>query len=170
MNNSPNRLLPVMWSVVIIVIISVIPLINVINLFCCAGIIMGGFAGSSVYARQLRNNNSNIEMKDGIIIGVLSGILSAVIVTGINLLIVLYSKENPVNEVILMLQSIGKDLPQEVYNQLNSFSAEFEKYGFSPTLSIFSLFMNLIIYPVFASLGGIFVALINKKKKNISQI
>jgi len=161
-----NKLVPVLWSTTLIVLISVIPFINFINLFCCAGIILGGILGTSIYSRQLRQNNQELSIKDGAIVGILSGILSAVIVTGINLLIILYSKENPINEVLEMVKTFGKDLPQEVYDQMNSFSAEFEKYGFSPTLSIVTFAMNLVIYPLFASIGGIITALISRKKVN----
>jgi hypothetical protein len=164
MNNNTNRLVPVLWSVTIIVLLSVLPFINFINLFCCAGIISGGAIGAIVYSRQLKQNNLELSLKDGFIIGILSGILSAVIVTGINLILILYSKENPINEVMEVIKSVGKDLPQDVYDQLNSFSLEFEKYGFSPTLSIVSFIINLIIYPLFASLGGIIVSLIISKK------
>jgi len=165
MENSPNKLIPVSWSTMIIVAISIIPFVNFINIFCCAGIILGGVIGTIVYSNQMKNINSQIYIKDAVIIGILSGILSAIVVTGVNLLLVLYSKQNPVIEVIEMLKTVGKDFPQEIYEQMYSFSEEFDKYGYSPTLTIFSLFVNLVLHPLFASIGGIMVVLIKKSKK-----
>jgi len=166
MNNTTNRLVPVIIGTLAISAISVMPLINFVNVFCCAGIILGGAIGAMAYNKQLRSINLIITPKDGVITGLLSGILSAIIVTGINLIIVLYSNQNPISEVLEMVKTFSKDLPQEVYDQMNQFSSEFEKYGYSPTLTLVSLFLNLIIYPLFASLGGLLVALLNKSKIN----
>ncbi len=171
MDNSPNRLRPVIIGTLAVSAISVIPIINFVNLFCCAGIILGGAIGAISYSKQLSNLNLQITTKDGAITGLLSGILSAIIVTGINLLMVLYSNINPINEILEAVNTFSKDLPQEVYDQMKHFSDEFERYGYSPTLTLVSLIINVIIYPLFASIGGIIVALINisKNKTMISQ-
>ncbi len=166
MSNTTNRLIPVIIGTLAISAISLMPIINFINVFCCAGIVIGGAIGAMAYNKQIKHNSLVLTPKDGVITGLLSGILSAVIVTGINLTIVLYSKQNPIIEVMEMLKSFGKDFPQEIYDQMNHFSSEFEKYGFSPTLTIVSLIINIIIYPIFASLGGLIVALKNKSNSN----
>jgi len=164
MDIAPNRLRPVIIGTFVISAISIMPLINFINLFCCAGIIIGGAAGAVYYQRQLKNLNIQITTKDCAITGLLSGFLSAIIVTGINLLMVLYSDINPMNEILELLNTFSRELPQEVYDQMKHFSDEFERYGYSPTLTLISLIINLIIYPLFASIGGILVALISAGK------
>lgn len=171
MDNSPNRLRPVIIGTLAISAISIMPIINFVNLFCCAGIILGGAIGAMFYNRQLSNFNQQITTKDGAIMGLLAGILSAIIVTGINLLMVLYSNINPITEILEAVNTFSKDLPQEVYDQMKHFSDEFERYGYSPTLTLVSLIINVIIYPLFASIGGIIVAMINinKNKRRISQ-
>ena len=123
------------------------------------------------YNRQLSNFNQQITTKDGAIMGLLAGILSAIIVTGINLLMVLYSNINPITEILEAVNTFSKDLPQEVYDQMKHFSDEFERYGYSPSLTLVSLIINVIIYPLFASIGGIIVAMINinKNKRMTSQ-
>jgi len=171
MNSTPNRLKPIIIGTFVISAISVMPLLNFVNLFCCAGIIFGGAFGAMYYNKQLRGSNLQMTTKDGAITGLLSGILSAIIVTGINLLMVLYSDINPVNEILEVVNTLNKDLPQEVYDQMKHFSEEIERYGYSPTLTFVSLIINIIIYPVFASIGGIIAALINisKSKSTISK-
>ena len=171
MESSPNRLRPVIIGTLSISAISIMPIINIVNLFCCAGIILGGAIGAMFYNRQLSNFNQQITTKDGAIMGLLAGILSAIIVTGINLLMVLYSNINPITEILEAVNTFSKDLPQEVYDQMKHFSDEFERYGYSPTLTFVSLIINVIIYPLFASIGGIIVAMIsiNKNKRMTSQ-
>ena len=171
MESSPNRLRPVIIGTLSISAISIMPIINIVNLFCCAGIILGGAIGAMFYNRQLSNFNQQITTKDGAIMGLLAGILSAIIVTGINLLMVLYSNINPITEILEAVNTFSKDLPQEVYDQMKHFSDEFERYGYSPTLTLVSLIINVIIYPLFASIGGIIVAMINinKNKRMTSQ-
>ena len=171
MESSPNRLRPVIIGMLSISAISIMPIINIVNLFCCAGIILGGAIGAMFYNRQLSNFNQQITTKDGAIMGLLAGILSAIIVTGINLLMVLYSNINPITEILEAVNTFSKDLPQEVYDQMKHFSDEFERYGYSPTLTLVSLIINVIIYPLFASIGGIIVAMINinKNKRMTSQ-
>jgi len=171
MVSSPNRLRPVIIGTLSISAISIMPIVNFVNLFCCAGIILGGAIGAMFYNRQLSNFNQQITTKDGAIMGLLAGILSAIIVTGINLLMVLYSNINPITEILEAVNTFSKDLPQEVYDQMKHFSDEFERYGYSPTLTLVSLIINVIIYPLFASIGGIIVAMIsiNKNKRMTSQ-
>jgi len=167
MQKQPNRLTPVIYGTFVMTMISVMPLLNFINLFFCAGIIIGGVAGVIFYNKQLSGTDMKLTSKDGVMIGILSGILSGILVSGLNFLFMMMSKHNPVDEALKIMN--GFALPPEVMQQMNKFSEEFDKYGFSPTISIVSLFSNLVIYPLFGMLGAILaVSVINKKKnKNI---
>jgi len=169
MQKQPNRLTPVIYGTFVMTMISVMPLLNFINLFFCAGIIIGGVAGVIFYNKQLSGTDMKLTSKDGVMIGILSGILSGILVSGLNFLFMMMSKHNPVDEALKIMN--GFALPPEVMQQMNKFSEEFDKYGFSPTISIVSLFSNLVIYPLFGMLGAILaVSIINKrKKKNIIQ-
>ena len=162
MNKQPDRLKPVIWGAFVMTSISILPVINFINIFFCSGVILGGLAGVFMFNKQISGTDVKILQKDGAMIGVLSGILSAILVSGINLLIVLFSKNNPVIEAMNLMKDIS--LPKEVLDQMDKFSSEINKYGFSPTIAIFSLLSNLFLYPVFGLLGGILgVTIINKK-------
>ncbi|MCX6161615.1 MAG: hypothetical protein NTV87_09825 [Ignavibacteriae bacterium] len=161
-----NRLQPVIWGTTIMTGIAVIPLLNFINLFFCSGIILGGMAGVFIYSRHASAEGVPLTHKDGVMIGLLSGILSAVLVSGINMLMMMYSDVNPVIEVSKMLNESGIKLPQEVDLQLSKFSDEFSRYGFSPTIAVFSLVSNMIIYPLFGILGGLLGVTIKSKRTN----
>jgi hypothetical protein len=164
---SINRLLPVIWGFLVMTLISIMPLINFINLFFCAGIILGGLAGVFSFNKQLKAVNLSLTFKDAVLIGILSGVLSGVAVSGYNVITLMYSSVNPVTESLKMLGDFGTNLPPEVNKQLDNLAHEFDKYGYSPTLAIFTFLSNLIIYPLFGAIGALLAATIINKKKNI---
>lgn len=165
MSSSPNRLMPVIFGALVMTLISTFPLLNLINVLCCAGIMLGGFAGVFFYNKQIRDTSIELTTKDGGIIGLLCGIISAVLVSGINLLMVLFSDVNPITEAYALLEKFGQQLPQEVNETMDKFSDEFNKYGFSPTLSVLSLIINLVIYPLFGAVGAMIGVSILKKRQ-----
>ncbi|MFC2093303.1 hypothetical protein ACFLSV_05325 [Bacteroidota bacterium] len=167
MSSSPNRLMPVIFGALVMTLISTFPLLNLINVLCCAGIMLGGFAGVFFYNKQIRDTSIELTTKDGGIIGLLCGIISAVLVSGINLLMVLFSDVNPITEAYALLEKFGQQLPQEVNETMDKFSDEFNKYGFSPTLSVLSLIINLVIYPLFGAIGAMIgVSILKKRQSN----
>lgn len=158
-------MIPIVYGTFIMTSISVLPFINFINLFFCSGIMLGGLAGAFIYNKQIENSQTNLTTKDGVIIGILCGILSGILVSAFNFAFMLMSKQNPVDETLSFLKDVS--LPPEVMVQMNKFSDEFNKYGFSPTISVVSLFSNLVIYPLFGMIGAVLgVTIINKKKQN----
>jgi hypothetical protein len=165
MDKQPNRMIPVIYGTFVMTSISVLPFINFINLFFCSGIILGGIAGVFIYNKQLSGTTIKLTSKDGVMIGILCGILSGILVSSFNFIFMLISKHNPIDEMSSVLKDFS--LPPEVMVQMNKFSDEFNNYGFSPTISIVSLFSNLIIYPLFGMIGAVLgVAIINKKNQN----
>jgi hypothetical protein len=168
MDKKINRLTPVILGSTVMMAISVLPLINFINLFFCAGIVIGGYFGAIAYYRQTMGTDHVMTYRDGVLTGILSGILSAVIVSGINIIVLMYSKSNPVSESLSMLGEFGKNLPPEVNTQMNKLAEEFNKYGYSPTLAIFTFLSNIVIYPLFGTIGALIgMAVIEKRKKKI---
>jgi hypothetical protein len=169
---SINRLLPVIWGFLVMTLISIMPLINFINLFFCAGIILGGLAGVFSFNKQLTVHGMSLTFKDAVLIGVLSGVLSAVAVSGFNVISLMYSSVNPVTESLKMLGDFGKNMPPEANKQIDNLAHEFDKYGYSPTLAVFTFISNLLIYPLFGAIGALLAATIinNKKKQNQSPV
>lgn len=160
----PNRIQPIIYGTAVMTLIAVIPLLNLINVFCCAGIIAGGFIGVYTYWKQLRSSGLVITTKDGGMIGILCGILSAVFVTGFGLLLSLFSDTNPMMEVIKSFDELGIQVPPEMAQYIEKFSNEFNEYGFSPSITIISFISNIILYPLFGSIGAILgVTILNKK-------
>ncbi len=171
MNNnvSINRLRPVIISFLIMTLISIAPVINFINLFFCAGIMLGGVVGVIYYNKQLRQINYSLKFNDAFLIGLLSGFLSAVAVSGFNIITLMYSSVNPINESLKLLGDFAINLPPEADNQIRMLSEEFNKFGYSPTLAIFTFISNIIIYPLFGVIGSLITASI-LNNRNVSKI
>ncbi len=167
MKSSNYKLNAVLMCALIIITISILPLINVINL-CCGGMIIGGFLSVNYFYKKSNLQNTDVNVKDVSMIALLGGILSAVLVSGIMLLTMLFSGENQIEIMKTELSKYLGNIPPDLQSTLDNFSGEFNKYGFSPTLSIISLLINLIIYPVFAFVGGLISYGINIRKKNFN--
>jgi len=168
MEKQPNRMIPIVYGTFVMTSISILPFINFINLFFCAGILLGGLAGVFMYNKQLTGTQLKLTSKDGVMIGIMCGILSGILVSSFNFIFMLLSKHNPIDETMSFLKDFS--LPPEITVQMNKFSDEFNKFGFSPTISLISLFSNLVIYPLFGMIGAVLgVTIINKKnqKKNL---
>ncbi len=165
-----NKIKPVITGTLVMTAIAVLPVLNLINVFCCAGIMAGGFAGVYSYKKQLEPSGKFPEVKDGGMIGILSGILAAVFVTGFGLLISLFSDVNPMLDIMNSLDQMGVDVPSEMLTYIEKFSGEFSEHGFSPTITIISFVSNIILYPLFGSIGALIGVSVLKKNKTMSQI
>jgi hypothetical protein len=160
-----NKFTPVIISTTIITALTLFPFINFINFICCAGVIIGVFAGTNYYNNQLKRNGEIIQYKDGAAIGVLSGILSAIISVIILTLLSIITKENPVPALNNLIDKQGYNLPPDIEQLLQKISDEYSKNGFSITITIANLILYIITYPLFGLLGGILsVSIFNRKK------
>jgi hypothetical protein len=160
----PSKFTPILVSSVIMITISLFPVLNLVNLLCCAGIILGGFAGTAYYNKSLTAAGQVIQFKDGAAIGILSGIVSALIVVIASTLLTIALKENPVPEALRLIETYGFQVPPAMEEFLQKISNEYNKSGFSITLTLITLVVDLITYPLFAAIGGILGVSILKRK------
>ena len=164
--DSHNKLLPVLFGTFTMTFIYIFPVLNLINIFCCAGIIAGGFAGVFIYNKETLKSGLKLTAKDGGMIGILSGFLSAIIVTGFGLLMSLYSSTNPMLDFLKSIDDAGISIPEEMTVYLEKISNEFSEKGFSPTITLVSFISNIILFPLFGSFGALLgVSYFNKKNK-----
>lgn len=161
-----SKFTPIIISTAIITTISVFPFLNFINLLCCAGVIIGVIAGTGYYNSQLKKSGEVIQFKDGAAIGILSGILSAILVVIFTTMISLVLKQNPIPTLYNIIDKQGFHLPPDIEKLLNKISDEYNKSGFSITLTIANLVMYILIYPLFGLLGGLLGVSIFGRKKN----
>ncbi len=165
----PSKFTPVIISSVVIVVISLFPFLNFINLMCCAGVVIGGAAGTAYYNSRLKSVGGQIQYKDAAAIGILSGIISALIVVIGTTLMTIVVKQNPIPELYKILDTEGINIPPEAEKFLQKISEEYSKNGFSITLTLVSLGADLITYPIFSTIGGMLAVAIFGKKKNAAE-
>jgi hypothetical protein len=165
----PSKFTPVIVSTVVIVVVSLFPFLNFINLLCCAGVMLGGAAGTAYYHNQLSKTGGMIQYKDGVAIGVLSGIISALIVVIGTTLMTMIVSQNPIPEIYKFIDSQGFKIPPEADKFLQQISEEYAKNGFSITLTLISLVVDLITYPIFSAIGGMITVAIYTKRRDADQ-
>ncbi|MBN1633261.1 MAG: hypothetical protein JW917_03760 [Ignavibacteria bacterium] len=168
-NKEPNiRLNSVLISAAVISFISIFPFLNLLNVVFCAGVVIGAFFGVSYYIKNAYQRNIPVEFKDGAFIGFLGGVLAAIVVSIFTLLATMLSGENPMTDVKEMMGGMIDMNSPEIQNMMQKFSDEFDRYGFSPTVSIITLIMYLITYSLFGFLGGILAYSIKTKKNKLN--
>ena len=165
MSGNPNKLKAVLIAAGLMTFVSITPIVNLINVACCAGVILGAFVGTYVYYKDLSRVGAIINYKDGVMIGILAGIITAIIYTGVILVYQLFSSGNMFTDMANDFEKLGFPLSPEFYKVIDHFSDETNKYGFSPTMTVISLVLYLILYPLFGSLGGLLAVTIFKKKQ-----
>ncbi len=148
------------------VFISIFPVLNMLNLLCCAGIILGGAAGTWYYARQLEKAGQFIQNKDGIMIGLLAGIISAIVYVIFSTTIMMIAKQNPVELVYKMTEQWGFTIPPESEKMLRTVYEEYNKNGFSTIMIGVELFSRIVSHCIFGPIGGLLVASILNKRRN----
>jgi hypothetical protein len=164
--NHPSKFTPVIISSFVMIFLSLFPVLNLLNLLCCAGIIIGGAAGTWYYAKQLEKIGEFIQNKDGIMIGLLAGIISAIIYVIFSTIIIMISKQNPVEMVYQLSQQYGFNFPPESERMLRTVRDEYSQNGFSVIMIGVELFSRIVSHCIFGPLGGLLTASILNKRRN----
>jgi hypothetical protein len=167
--SQPSQFTAVIIATVIMVFISLFPIINMINLLCCAGIILGAAAGTFYYARQLEKSGAMIRNKDGVMIGLLSGIISAIVCVIISTLIYMVLNYNPVEGVYKMTDQYGFKMPPESEKMLKGIFDEYNQRGFSLFMIGAELLMRIVTHCIFGPVGGLLAASMFIKRRNALQ-
>jgi hypothetical protein len=139
--------------------LSSIPFISVGNVFCCMWVLLGGGIAAIMLTRQ---RPSGIKYGDGAFVGVLSGLIGAVVGTLVQLSFramtarVLESQQQQLEQ---MLQQYG------IQGAMRDWMLRMASGEISAETVIFIFFSNLFIYSLFAMIGGILtVAILSRRK------
>jgi type II secretory pathway component PulF len=100
---------------------------------------------------------------------VLSGFLAAIIVVVFTTLLSMAMKQNPIPDVYKVFDQQGYTLPPEAEKFLKQISDEYSRNGFSITLTLVTLVMDIIIYPIMGAIGGMLAVIVVGKKKDAAQ-
>jgi hypothetical protein len=153
MPEKPNKLMPALYGGIIMGVISGLPFLNLLNCFCCAGILLGGFLAVLFYTREAAPGTLQLTSGDALQLGVLAGVFGAFIETALNAA-VLGSVGNVVGETLRqVLEGMADQIPSEVFDQIDRAFGGIA--AFTPIAIFFSFIKSIIINPVFGLLGGL---------------
>jgi hypothetical protein len=143
--------------------LSSIPFISIGNCVCCAWVIGGGALAALMLTRQRPGIPwPSITYGDGAFVGVLSGLFGAIVATIVSIPVKLLSSrlfESQQQALEEALRGIGAEGPMRDL-MLRVASPEITAVSL-----IFTFFMNLIVFALFAMIGGILlVAIFNKRE------
>jgi len=150
-------MMPAVWGGVLIGVLSALPIVAAANLCCCMWVIAGGLM--SAYLLQ-SNSPQAITTGDGAVVGLLAGLIGAVVHTFVSL---------PIN---LLMGGVTQRLMQQIVNNApdipDNVRQMMETMGNSAGFSILGVVVGFMFWlfcgAVFATLGGLLGAVFFKKK------
>jgi hypothetical protein len=154
MDERPDKLGPALIGGAVIGIISAIPIVNFINCFCCAGVIIGGI----VAVRQYQKNLGALELtsSEGMTLGLMAGASGALISTILTAMIT-----GGVKRQIDKILEYSSEMPPEIEDAL----IRIQDMGGEMFFIIVGLVFSLIIYSIFGIIGGLIAVSVLKKKQ-----
>ena len=154
MNNS--KLKPALIGGVTFGVLSSLPLIEMVNVVCCALYIGGGVLAVYLHLKDAPPV-PRATYGDGAVVGLLAGLFGAVAVTLTTTVVTLLGLgENP-EEVLAAFTEAGIELPEFVLNMMGA-------SGFSFSTVLTTLVTAIILYGIFATIGGLLGVAIFRKK------
>ena len=161
MLEKPSKLRIALICGAVIGAVSAVPGISLINCCCCAGVWLGGVLALYLYKQQLTEGMPQLESSDALMLGLMAGVIVAFTATIINVLILVTF--GPV-EAELVKSLVGKLLDRLAeQGSITTDMVDMMKEQFEQSIrdsgrlsNIFgSLFIALIVYPIFTILGAL---------------
>ena len=154
MEEKPDKLRPALIGGALIGTISAIPIINFVNCFCCAGVIIGGILAVHLYNKNL--TGIELTSSDGVTIGLMAGASGALISTVLTSMIT-----GGVKNQIDKFFEYSSEIPPELEDAL----LQVQEMGGEMFFVIVGLIFSLIIFSIFGIIGGLIAVSIFKKKQ-----
>jgi hypothetical protein len=155
----PAKLQPALLGGVAIGVLSALPVINIVNLCCCAWVVAGGALASHL---MQQNHPAPINAGDGAIVGLLAGAIGAIVGTVLSVPIAMMMGPFQVQMMERILQG-AQDMPPElrsIFEQMQGGMGGAAAMGIGLVLS---LFFSLFFYSIFGLFGGLLGALLFRK-------
>jgi len=161
--NNTSILKPVLIGGMALGIISALPVIGSCNCVCCAWAIGGGILAAFLHVRE---SPFQVTMGRGALAGLAAGAIGAVVcyLFSIPIQYVLSGGGNMTMVAEQIREQLAKnpDLPQELRQSIENI---LERGDFMRIVAVFSFFFNVVLFSLFAMVGGaIGVAVFEKRK------
>jgi hypothetical protein len=174
MFEKPHKQRAALLGGLIIGAISGLPGLNLLNCCCCAGILFGGAMSVYLYRQEFTPEMPPLESSDALMLGIISGIIGALITTilsaAISLILGPVETEmlrDVMSKLIQKLEDRGA-MPPGTFDQMSDQFEQALKEGSTIAGILRSLVYALILYPIFSMLGGLIgFSLFGKKKQPV---
>jgi hypothetical protein len=150
---------PALLGGVAIGVLSALPLVNVVNLCCCAWVVFGG--ALAAYLMQ-QNHPAPITVGDGALVGLMAGAIGAVVGSVLAIPITMMMGPMQADFFERVLQNSG-DLPPEIRSILEQMRNGMAGGAAIGLAFVFSLLFSLVLYSIFGLLGGLLGATMFRK-------
>jgi hypothetical protein len=162
----PSKLIPVLIGGSAITVISIVPVLNAVNCACCAGVMGGAVLGVWFYKKSFPADMP-FAVGDGVIVGTLSGLVAAPLVTLLQ---------------FLMLGFTSTDFSFQLQDEIDRAFSQAESQATDPAaveaarelvmqlastpflLFLVALLFSLVLFVGFGALGGVIGGNIFKTK------
>jgi len=155
MNPKPDKLMPSLYGGLLIATIVTVPGLNLINGFCCAGIIVGGFLSVVLYQRKITAETSPLILNDCLQLGLYSGIISSFISALISFLVEIFFGKVQIELMMELVtkfaQQANAELPQWFYEAMD----EAMKATPNALSAVLTGFIQVVPFSIFSILGAL---------------
>ena len=153
--NNP-KLKPALIGGVAFGVLSSLPMIEMVNVVCCALYIGGGVLAVYLHLKDAPPV-PKATYGDGAVVGLLAGLFGAVAVTLTTTVLTLLGLGESPDEALAALAETGIELPEFMLNMMGA-------SGLSVSMVLTNLVVALILYGIFATIGGLLGVAIFRKK------
>jgi hypothetical protein len=174
MIEKPSKLRAAVLGGLIVGTISGLPGLNFLNCCCCAGILFGGAMSVYLYRQEFTGEMPPMESSDALVLGIMAGIIGALITTFLSAMISLILGPVETEMVRNFVEKFGQklensgSLPPGTMNDLSEKLEQAMKEGGTIGGILRSLVYALILYPIFSMLGGLIgYGIFGKKKSTV---
>jgi hypothetical protein len=152
---------PALIGGVFLGILSSLPVLNLFNCLCCAWIIGGGVLAAYLYVKDAP---SPVSMGNGVAIGLFAGLVGAIVsaIFSIPLNFLIHSGGMGIAEQFREAVAQIPNIPPETREALRAFS---NRSDMGTIYFFFHLFFTLVIFCLFAMLGGVIGVAVFEKRK-----
>jgi hypothetical protein len=154
---APDFLRPALIAGGVLGVLSSIPLVNLGNCICCMWVLGGGGLGAWLLGRKYPGGPGSLTFGDGAFVGALSGLLGGVLTTIIGIPFRMLTATSRA-ELEEMLLDIAPDIDPEFLEIFLQFA------DFTPISMVVTLLMNVVMFSLFAMIGGILLVAIMGRK------
>lgn len=159
MPNRPGIVLPALYGGIIMGVISAVPGLSLLNCFCCAGIMLGGFLAVFFYKKDLTAGMPLLTSADGVKLGALAGVFGAIVSIVLSRLVtaVLGGVDEKMVKDLIDSMGLADQLPPGTMDQIEE--------GMGAGLGFFQIVLTFVIDPLFGLIGGLIGYSVFKEKQ-----